>query len=45
MVRLPRIPDEVKDLSLRLRVEDRKLSLNNYNITYVGPIRLMELPE
>jgi hypothetical protein len=45
LVRLPRIPESVKDLSLRLRVEDRKLSMNNYTISYVGPLRLLELPE
>jgi hypothetical protein len=45
MVRLPRVPDELKELKLRLRAEDRKLSLNNYTLCFVGPIRLMELPE
>lgn len=45
MVRLPRIPDDVKELKLRVRVEDRRTSMNNYTISYFGPIRLMELPE
>lgn len=45
MIRLPKIPDGVGALDLRLRVEDRRLSLNNYTITYVSPLRLMELPE
>jgi hypothetical protein len=45
MVRLPTLPDEMKNIPLRLRVEDRKLSMNNYTIAYVGPLRLMELPE
>ncbi len=45
MVRLPRVPDDVKELKLRTRVEDRKTSMNNYTVTYFGPIRLMELPE
>lgn len=45
MIRLPRVPDDVKELKLRLRVEDRKNSMNNYTISYVSPIRLMELPE
>jgi len=45
MVRLPRIPDDVKELKLRVRTEDRKLSMNNYTIAYVSPLRLMELPE
>jgi hypothetical protein len=45
LVRLPRVPTDLKDLQLRLRVEDRKLSMNNYTISYVGPLRLLELPE
>jgi hypothetical protein len=45
LVRLPRVPDDVKDLTLRLRIEDRKLSMNNYTLCFVGPIRLLELPE
>lgn len=45
MVRLPRIPDDVRELKLSIRAEDRKLSMNNYTIAYFGPIRLMELPE
>ena len=45
LVRLPRVPDDVKDLTLRLRIEDRELSQNNYTICYVGGIRLMELPK
>ncbi len=45
MVRLPKIPDTLDSLPLRLRVEDRKLSLNNYTLCFVGPIRLMEVPE
>ena len=45
LVRLPQVSDDVKDLTLRLRVEDRKLSLNNYTLCFVGPIRLLELPE
>jgi len=45
MIRLPGVPDEVKELRLRIRVEDRKTSMNNYTISYFGPIRLMELPE
>jgi hypothetical protein len=45
LVRLPRIPDDVSELKLRVRAEDRKLSMNNYTIAYFGPIRLMELPE
>jgi hypothetical protein len=45
LVRLPRIPGDVKELRLRLRAEDRKLSHGNYTLCFVGPIRLMELPE
>src|ERR1043166_282910 len=45
MVRLPPLPESVRELPLRLRVEDRMLSLNNYTICYVGPIRLLELPQ
>lgn len=45
LVRLPPVPDNVPNLSLRLRVEDRKLSMNNYTIAFVGPIRLLELSE
>jgi hypothetical protein len=45
LVRLPVIPDAMNQLDLRLRVEDRKVSLNNYTICYVGPIRLMEVPD
>ena len=45
LVRLPRVPDDVKELTLRLRVEDRMLSQGNYTLCFVGPIRLLELPE
>lgn len=45
LVRLPRVPDDVKDLTLRLRIGDRKVSHGNYTLCFVGPIRLMELPE
>lgn len=45
MIRLPQIPNEVKELKLRVRCEDRKLGMNNYTISYVGPLRLMQLPD
>ena len=45
MVRLPRIPEDVKSLELSLRAEDRRVSINNYTIGFTGPLRLMELPE
>jgi len=45
LVRLPRLPEDVKELKLRIRVEDRRTSMNNYTICYFGPIRLLELPE
>jgi hypothetical protein len=44
MIPLPTIPNDVATLSLRLRVEDRKVSMNNYTIAYIGPIHLVELP-
>jgi hypothetical protein len=45
LVRLPPLPGDIKDLALRLRIEDVKLSMNNYTICYVGGMRLMELPD
>lgn len=45
MIRLPKIPDGIGALDLRVRVEDRRLSLNNYTVAFVSPLRLMELPE
>ncbi len=45
LVRLPKIPDDAKELKLRLRAGDRKLGMNNYTISYVSPLRLMELPD
>jgi len=35
----------MRELPLRLRVEDRKLSINNYTICFVGPVRLIETSE
>jgi hypothetical protein len=45
VVKLPPLPAEVDKLRLRLRVEDRLWSMNNYTIVMVGPIRLVELAE
>jgi hypothetical protein len=45
MVRLPRLAEQLSTLELRLRVEDRRVSFNNYTMSYLGPVRLMELPE
>jgi len=45
LVRLPPVPDDAKELTLCLRIEDTRLSMNNYTICYVGGIRLMELPD
>jgi len=45
VVKLPPLPAEVDKLPLRLRVEDRLWSMNNYTIVMVGPIRLVELAE
>ena len=43
VARLPEIPEELKTLPLRLRVEDYCGAKNNLEIVYVGPIRLLEL--
>ena len=43
VVPLPPLADDVKTLSLRLRVEDYWSAKNNQEIVYVGPIRLLEL--
>ncbi len=45
LVRLPKIPDNVLELKLRLRAQDSKLGMNNYTISYVSPLRLMQLPD
>ncbi len=45
MVRLPVLRKDMRELPLRLRVEDRKLSINNYTICFVGPVRLIETSE
>ena len=45
LVRLPTLPEDLKTLNLRLRAEDRRVSHGNYTLCFVGPIRLMELPE
>ncbi len=44
MVKLPAMPEDLSELSLRLRVEDRRIVLGP-GIVFVGPIRLIELPE
>ncbi len=43
VVPLPTLPDDLKTLPLRLRVEDYWSAKNNLEIVYVGPIRLLEL--
>lgn len=43
VVPLPALPDDLKTLPLRLRVEDYRPAKNNQEIVYVGPIRLLEL--
>jgi hypothetical protein len=43
VVPLPPLPDDLKTLPLRLRVEDYRPAKNNQEIVYVGPIRLLEL--
>ncbi len=45
LVRLPPLPETVRELELRVRAEDRKRSMNNYTIAYFGPIRLLEMPD
>ncbi len=44
-VKLPVLPDAVKQAELRLRVEERRTGDNNYAIVFVGPIHLIELGE
>ncbi len=43
IVNLPPLPGDLKTLSLRLRVEDHKYAKNNFEIAYVGPVRLIEV--
>ena len=45
LLRLPPLPENLNRLPLRLRVQDRKLSLNNYTIAFLGPLRLLQLPD
>ncbi len=45
LVRLPVVPETLAELPLRLRVVDRKNSNGMRAIVFVGPIRLVELPE
>jgi len=44
VVKLPDIPDTVRTLRLALRVENEKPSVSS-TIAFVGPIRLVEIPE
>lgn len=43
VIPLPSLPDDLKTLPLRLRIEDYRPAKNNLEIVYVGPIRLLEL--
>jgi len=45
MVDLPEIPQNTENLTLRLRVVDRKMLTVNHTIVFVGPIRLIERQE
>jgi hypothetical protein len=45
VARLPLLPAEQAELSLRVRVIDRKDSSGMRGIVFVGPLRLIELPE
>jgi hypothetical protein len=44
VVKVPPVPDDIETLRLRLRVEDRKQCAAS-TIAFVGPIRLVEIPE
>jgi len=44
VVPLPEVPADLKELSLRLRVVDRKLAVANQTIAFVSPIRLVQMP-
>jgi len=44
VVRLPTIPEDVDELVLRLRVEELK-SVTGHGLVFVGPIRLIQLPD
>jgi len=44
VVPLPEIPADVKELSLQLRVVDRRAAVSNQTIAFVSPIRLVEMP-
>lgn len=43
VINLPTLPQDMKTLALRLRVEDYWPAKNNLEIAYVGPIHLVEL--
>lgn len=43
VVPLSKLPDDLKTLPLRMRVEDYTNAKNNFEIVYVGPVRLLEL--
>jgi len=45
LVRLPTVPDDVSELPLRLRVIHLKNADGMRPIVFVGPIRLVEMPE
>lgn len=44
MVKLPPVPENMKEATLRLRVENLRGAIGNQTLALVGPIRLIELP-
>lgn len=44
LVPVPPLPRNLTELPLTLRVEDRQVSMNNYTLTFVSPLRLLEMP-
>ncbi|MGQ9650207.1 MAG: glycoside hydrolase family 20 zincin-like fold domain-containing protein [Phycisphaerae bacterium] len=45
MVKLPPVPETMKQVRLRLRVENLRGAIGNQTLALVGPIRLIELPK
>jgi hypothetical protein len=45
MVKLPPVPENMKEATLRLRVENLRGAIGNQTLALVGPIRLIELPK
>ncbi|MBI4581796.1 MAG: hypothetical protein HY718_19020 [Planctomycetes bacterium] len=45
LVKLPTVPPDLKELPLRLRAIDPRDSNGLHAIAFVGPIRLVEMPD